>query len=586
MGTQFAARYPKIASRLQLDGNGSADPHVERLIESFAFLTARVQCSIDNDLPEITTALLGLLYPHFVEPVPPMSVAQFTADPEQGVPLSGYTLPRNTSLFADTMSGETCKFRTCYPVTLWPLELTEIRVESPRKYDFLDRFRKTASVLRLRLQVSGEASFQALDLSKLRLFLGGEPPSAYGLYELLNCNLLQVVVVSDRAPKEPAFRPPTAMQPVGFEPGEDIFPRPATAHRGYGLLQEYFTFPEKFLFFDVELGRENVQKADRYVDVLLLLDAVPSDRISFDSNSFKLGCVPIVNLFPKVAEPIRLDHRTAEYQLVADRRLEQTTRIHSIMMVSAASDTADRTGVLEPIFSYRHALGDDESEKAYWWAQRRRVYRDGVADTDIYLTFVDLSFTPKLPANETIFAHTLCTNRDLAPQIPPGAILQVEESAPVKSIINLRRPTEPLEAPLGGEALWQLVSLLSLNQISLTAPEVGLDALREILRLHDFSPTGAGETQLRGMTQLTTRQVLRQVGPDAWRGFCRGIEASVTLDESLFVGASAILLGAVLSRFLGLYTSVNSFTQLVVRSSRRQGIWKQWPPMAGEQIVL
>ena len=151
MGAEFAARYPKIAARLDLSADACADPHVERLIESFAFLTARLQRQIDNEFPQFTGALLNVLYPHLLQPVPSMSVAQFEVDPEQGLPLSGFTVPRGARLFAQTETGAVCRFRTAAPVTLWPVELTSAQLEGTESYPFLDRYPKGIAMLRLRL---------------------------------------------------------------------------------------------------------------------------------------------------------------------------------------------------------------------------------------------------------------------------------------------------------------------------------------------------------------------------------------------------------------------------------------------------
>ncbi|MDH3599965.1 MAG: type VI secretion system baseplate subunit TssF, partial [Candidatus Tectomicrobia bacterium] len=173
-GANFAARYPKVASRLELGAHECADPHVERLIESFAFLTARIQRQLDSEFPQITSALLGILYPQFLSPVPAMSVAQIEVDAEQGKLTDGHLIPRHTPLFAKSPQGHICRFRTCYPVTLWPLQVAFAGFEAPAKYEWLDARADVATVLRLRLVGQG-ISPQALTLDRLRFYLHGEP---------------------------------------------------------------------------------------------------------------------------------------------------------------------------------------------------------------------------------------------------------------------------------------------------------------------------------------------------------------------------------------------------------------------------
>ena len=581
MGVRFAEKYPKIADRLELAIDGSADPHVERLLESFAFLTARIQHHLDSEYPQISSALLDILYPQFLNPVPPMAVARFEVDPEQAQMTTGYVVEKNTPLFAESSEGQTCWFRTSYPVTLWPLEISYAGFESTDRFDFLQSAADVATVLRLRVERPG-GSLKELELDRLRLYLNGEPTLVYQLYELLRSNVVRVALVSDDE-GGPVFLPEDAIAPVGFGPEDAVLPYPRHAHHGYRLLQEYFTFPEKFLFLDLKyLDR---RRATRRFDVLILLNNAPRERLVLDRETFSLGCAPIINLFRKTTDPIRLDHTTTEYRLVPDARLERTTEIHSILKVSETSDAAEEPKTLEPFFSFNHEL-DRKGHKAFWFARRTSTGKKDMPGTDLLLTFVDLDFQPQQPPTQVIFAHTLCTNRDLATKLPSGALLHIEEAAPVTRIFCLRKPTPSVYSALGGAAQWQLISHLSLNYLSLSSGQDSLKALREMLRLYSVADRPATMEQINGIRDMGCRQVVRRVGVEAWRGFCRGIEVTLTLDERAYVGNSALLFASVLSRFLSLYASVNSFSRLKVKSLQREGTWQEWPAVAGEQPVL
>jgi type VI secretion system protein ImpG len=212
--------------------------------------------------------------------------------------------------------------------------------------------------------------------------------------------------------------------------------------------------------------------------------------------------------------------------------------------------------------------------------------REDLPGTDVMISFVDANFDPRTPPRQVVFAHALCTNRAFASQLPDGAKLQIEVAAPGVNISCIGKPTLPAYPPLGGPTLWSLVSNLSLNYLSLSGDGAGLDALREILRLYRFSDQPSTYQQVQGIREMSCRRVTRRIGADAWRGFCHGTEVTLTFDESLYVGSGAFLLGAVLHRFFALYSSVNSFTQLVVRSRQREGVWKRWPAMAGSQDLL
>jgi type VI secretion system protein ImpG len=581
MGLAFAERYPKVAGRLELGMDQSPDPHIERLIEAFAFLTARIQHSMESEFPQVSSALLGILYPHFLNPIPSMGIARFEVDPAQGKFTTGHLINKHTPLFTQTQEGEICRFRTCYPLTLWPAEVAYAGFESTDQFDFLDALPEVALVLRLRI-ASPEVPFPELDLRKLRFYLNGDRMLVNALYELLFCHVLHIAVLPEKG-EDPVFLPDESILPVGFGPDEDVLPYPPNAHPGYRLLQEYFTFPEKFLFFD--LDHLETRGSEEFFDILIMLDQMPGSRLTVDRKTFCLGCTPIINLFPKTSEPIRLDERHAEYRLIPDKRREKITEIHSVVSVSASSDPRVETRRFEPFFSFNHYM-EATGQKAYWVARKQDTGRKDLPGSEVFLSFVDLDFDPTLPPATTVFSHTLCTNRRLAEEVPAGAVLQIEEAAPLSMISTLTKPTPQIEPPLRGATLWRLISHLSLNYLSLSDGEESLKALREILRLYSFSEGASTFQQISGIRGMSTRTVMRLMGSEAWRGFCRGIEITLLFDERLYVGSSAFLLAAVLNRFFPLYASINSFTQLIIKSEQREGIWRKWQPMAGERIVL
>lgn len=575
-GAAFAQRHPQVARRLALEEHGSADPHVERLLESFAFLTARLQHQIDSEFPEIPAALLGVLYPHLVAPVPSSAIAEFHPDPEQSRALMGVTVKVGTPLFATAGQGAaTMRFRTAAPLTLWPLELGACDLQSPAQYAFLDDRHDVATVLRLRLDCLGRRSFAEFVPSALRFYLHGGPGLATTLYRLLLDAALEIAVLPDGAAAPTAWLPASALQATGFADDEVALPHPGNAHQGYRLLQEYGCFPEKFRF--VELSGLNGLGAGGRADLLILLRERPAAGLRLDVGCVRLNCVPMVNLFRQVSEPVRLDHLKTEYRLVADSRWERSTEIHSIVKVSATAARDDETRVFHPYFSATHAIRPGETP-AFWIARRRRSERADLPGSDLLLSFKDLAFNPTQPATQVVFAHLLCTNRGLAAQMPPGTRLEIEEDTPVRAITCLTRPSQQLDPPTGGDTLWRLVSHLSLNHLSLSSGPDGLAALKEILRLYGGPDTLVWERQLAGLVEMEVRRAVQRVGDDAWRGFCRGEEITLTVDETLLDLGSAYALGTVLSRFLGLYAAVNSFTRLVMTSQQRKGVRLSWRP--------
>jgi type VI secretion system protein ImpG len=225
IGAEFATKYPRIASRLLLEADKCEDPHVERLIQAFAFLTARVHHKIDDEFPEITDALLGMLYPHYLAPIPSLSIVQFDLDPTQGMLTSGYPLPQGTTLYSRPVDGTSCRFRTCYPVTLWPIQVASVRLEEPDRRGPA----RAVSMLRLQLRCLGGAKLSDLQCAELRFFLHGESPLVHRLYEFLFNNVIQVLLLAPDGTHghAPVRLSPGCLRAVGFDADEGLLPYPA-----------------------------------------------------------------------------------------------------------------------------------------------------------------------------------------------------------------------------------------------------------------------------------------------------------------------------------------------------------------------
>jgi type VI secretion system protein ImpG len=588
MGAEFAAKYPKIAARLLLESNASEDPHVERLVQAVAFLAARVHHKIDDEFPEITESLLNVLYPHYLAPIPSMSIVQFVLDPDQGKITSGYDIPKHSTLYSQPVDGSPCRFRTCYPVKLWPLQVEVAALESvDSRLGVLPR--AAVGVIRIELRCLSGVKFAELELDRLRFFLHGEGPLTYALYELLFNNVVEVRL---RPPKTDGklpdvLLPPSCIRPVGFSSDEGLLPYGPRSFLGYRLMQEYFSFPDKFLFFDLtSLDRAVQTKFGDQIEIVILLNRLPRLDQPVTRDTFRLGCSPVVNLFSQTAEPLRLSHAQTEYQVFPDIRRQSVTEVHSVNSVVSTSPGSDEIIEFEPFYSFKHAV-EREVQQAFWYASRRPSPKKGDNGTEVYLSFVDLNFRPNLPAVETLVIHTTCSNRDLPGKLPFGGDrgeFELEGAAPLSRIRCLRKPTETLRAPLRRGTQWRIISHLALNYLSLC--EGGRDALQEILKIYDFGESASVRQQISGIVGVTSRQIVGRPRSMSWNGFCRGLEVTLELDEEKFIGSGIFLFAAVLEKFFGLYTSLNSFTQLVAKTRQREEPLRRWPPRAGEQILL
>jgi type VI secretion system protein ImpG len=582
MGARFADEHPKIARRLELQAGESPDPHVERLIESFAFLTARIQADLKDDFPEIAEELLGILYPHYIHPIPAMTIVRF--DVERKL-TDGALVPRETPLFVHTSDGDICRFRTSYPTTLWPVEVTAARFLEPSAFHYPSTMPPPASVLRVSLRSFSEP-FEKLGIDTLRFYLHGDATIAR-LYDLLLDGTRRVAAVPLGATSIESAS--LTLKQVGFGEDEDVIPYPRNSHPAYRLLQEYFAFEEKFHFIDVSGLRGHATGHE--IDLLFLLDREPRGSVLVTPEMFALGCTPAVNLFEMTSDPIRVDQKRTEYRLVPDHRRERSLDIHSILAVSGSSDAANTSRRYAPFYSYTHTMAQNR-QQAFWHARSVPNLRAGSSGTETYLSFYDSAFNPALPADEVVFARLLCTNGPVAAELAMGERLQTDEPVAASRIVNMRKPTQPVAPARGGEALWRLVSHLSLNYLSLEGDKAK-DALREILLLYCANESVTQRARIDAIQRVESEKVVKRLPGEGWSGFGRGTKVTVTLDENRLVGNSTYLLGSILNQFLALHASINSFTQLVVRragddraaaSDRRKGT--EWPLMSGGRAVL
>lgn len=584
LGKEFARTYPRIASRLALDTGDTPDPHIERLIQAASFLAARIQLKLEDEFPEITMALLNNLYPHYLAPIPSMAIGQFVLDPEQGKLTTGYRIDRETTVYSRPVNDMQCRFRTCYPITLWPIKLQSAQFEVP---DHPTAGFKALDMIRLKLQCLPGINFNDLALDRLRFYLHGDSQTVYPLYELLFNHLTHVQIRNGGATRavKPLTLSPQSVQQVGFGVDEGMLPYSTRSFLGYRLLQEYFVFPEKFLFFDLDFELKALGPLGDQIDVLFFFDRPSQLEHSVKTETFQLGCAPLINLFEQITEPIRWDQTQTEYRVIPDVRRQNGMEIYSIESVIGSSPDSEKALEIQPFYSFKHSGGEGVKE-AFWYASRKPPEKKDDPGTEVYLSIVDLNYRPADPPAETVVIRATCSNRDLPAKLSfTGEQGDLElEGAPLSSIRCLTKPSRVRRPPLKGATQWRLISHLSLNHLSIC--EGGKEALQEILKLYDFSESPGILQQINGIARISNRRIVGRPAANTWNGFCRGLEVTIEFDEDKYVGSGVFLFASVLEKFLGLYVSINSFVQLVARTRQREEAIKRWPPRAGEQILL
>ena len=594
---EFGNTFPGLARALELSGGHSGDPHVELLMQSFAWLASRLRYQLEVDQAVLPNALLGLLYPHLEAPLPSMLIGEIEVRPDGANFAHGAKLDRGRYVYAmasDDQGGQVrCRFRTCYETPLWPLRVKSLDLAARNAYTLDPTDARTLSVLSATIECTGKDPIHALKPQSLRFCIHGEDKQAYALYNALATNLVRMAV---RLPDSNELRYLDASQLhwCGFADDEAMLEASPLTHPGYRLVQEYFAFPQKFLFFEVAgLNLANVQGS---FELLFLLDVPPSRTETLNRDLLRLNCVPLINLYPQRIEPFVLDQQHYEYRLVGDEQQYRHCEIYSIQeLVSIRPDRSPR-----PIAPY-FALDDfqDLEKQDYFYAARREVNQTGaVHGTETWVSFLDPDLERTLPAEEMIGGKALCTNRRLPSQLLVGTCLHLEGAGAVSTLKVASKPTPNQPPQMVGERPWALVSQLCLNHLSLVradAQERGGSAaqdkqgpmvLKNMLRLHVGPASVTGHRQIDGLRTLSTRRIQRRVPRrEAWRGFVDCLQVRVLIDPGYFEGGSAVLFASVLQRFLALYAQVNTVVELKLESSDRRGELK-WQPLAGAQVNL
>lgn len=603
MGAEFAAAYPAIAAGLGMQGIECADPYVERLLEGFAFMAARVQMKIDAQYPEFTRQLVEMLYPGLLAPLPSMAVVAMSVDRLKSLPAAGVRVPRGSPLrsLPGQDGGTACRYRTAHDVHLLPLTLRDAR--------YLATAGAIASAglippggidVRAALQLDFECGpghvAGAIEMDALDIFLSGHDDLASKLYEavMVRCTGLSVVADGHRVD-----RGRSCIAPVGFEDDEALLPQDGRTFSGYRLLREYFACPQRFMFASLRgLGGTLDGVGDTRFSILLWFDrADPLLEGAVGATSIRLFCTPAINLFSREADRIHLHPDAAEFHVVPDRTRPLDFEVHGVDRVRGFGDARHPAREFHPF----HGVGGTVwhvPDMAYYTLRREaRVVpassrgdgpRSSYPGSEVYLSLVDGRQAPFAGDLRQLGMRVLCTNRDLPLHMPVGqgeTDFTLEVDAPVNSVRCLAGPTRPRAGLAEGASPWKLLTHLQIDHLSLLDDSGSADALRELLFLYGGDATSASRRIVEGVGEARAQPVVRRLPFDGPAMHGRGIEVSLCCDAEAFAGTGLHLFGAVMSRFFSRYVSLNTFCETVMYAQDRTEV-ARWTRCPGARPLL
>ncbi|MFC0400789.1 type VI secretion system baseplate subunit TssF [Paraburkholderia rhizosphaerae] len=607
---EFAQMHPKIARRLGMQAGEIADPYVERLIESFSLMAARIQLKLDAEFPRFTGRLLEVVYPNYVAPTPSMAVARFYPSPTEGNLVEGFSVPRDTRLKSTIPPGEqtACEFRTSQNVTLYPLEIVEARLTGiPPDIPMLDRYvpphAQVRAALRLRLRTTGEAGIASLrELDRLPIYLAGDEQVASQLFELVHAAGVATITgepggfADTDHPFSAVTRGAIAHEGLGIDQG--LLPLVWSKFHGHNLLHEYFACPSRFYFFALTGLKEGLRKAKgREAEIVVLLDQFP-DRLTglVDASRFALFCTPVINLFPRAVDRIELNEASTEFHLVPKRVAPLDYEVYAVDSLIAQVGRESARLEFRPLYQ---TLNNDEGNHGRYFSLRRerRLLSDSARrygtrtpyiGTEVFVSLVDQHEAPYREGMRYLSVDAWLTNRDLPNLLPRDGMrdLNAGESVPVTGVGLIRAPSTPRAPFAERENAWRLIRQLNFNYLPLEELDhrPGGQGVRDMLRLFLTSDDTGPRRQVESLVGVRTKPVARKLPGGGPLVFGRGIECQLTVDESGFSGASPYLFGLVLEHYLARHVSINSFTQTELHSMQR-GRVARWPVRMGTRGV-
>ncbi|MFZ4874128.1 type VI secretion system baseplate subunit TssF [Janthinobacterium sp. Mn2066] len=579
---EFADRYPRIAGKLQMSGEACEDPHVEHLIESVAMLAARISKRLDDDYPQFTEALFEALFPHYLRPFPSCAIVH------QDMPAPGagaLHLPASSELDSAPVHGVRCRFKTVYDIATGTSIL---------EHAGFNAMLKAPAGVRLPTAVSSSLSIVIRHLDAppacLRVFINGEPSFAAALRDALfmrtTCAFMEAEAGAWIA------LPSVPLQPVGFAETEALLPFGARSQPAYRVLGEYFAYPEKFNFFDIDIAALSafLPAGCRSFTLHLGMAGLRPDSdiarmlSSISNANLLLGCSPVVNLFRQSSVPIAVTRQKTDYAVLAHATHAHGYEVFGIDTVHLLRQRGGDSTLTEfrPLYSLRHGEG---TAHHYWILRHDGHLAEKSPGHEKKITLVDRDFNPLIHEKASLSLELTCSNRDLPLALkygqPQGDLQPCNGGTALRL---LRRPSPPRRFAQGFGLHWRLISHLTLNHHALT--QEGLPALREMLTLYDLAQSATSQRLINGIAALTHVPTTTWLRHRRGTSLVHGVELRMTLDEEAFVGSSMHLFVQVIDHFLGLYVQINSFIELIVLSLQSGEELIRCKPRSGLQNLV
>jgi type VI secretion system protein ImpG len=569
-GKDFAKRHPQLSRFLASE---SSDPDVERLLEGFAFLSARLREKIEDDFPELTCSLLALLWPNYLRPVPSMTMMRF--DPVDNRLNGREVVPKDTLLVSEDVDGIPCHFYTTSEIEIFPLCIKKVdEIHSREK-----------SIISISLQTLTDQPINKIGCDSLDLYLSGDEYTALTIYLWVFRYLDKVLIKGENSEKCLGAED---IEPLGFSPQEAILPYPKNVFDGYRIIQEFLSFQRRFYQFRLKRLQHCWPKDTGIASIEFHFNRAMPDDIKIREQDFSLFCAPAVNLFKHASEPVLFDGKRLSYPLLPSNNAGDQYEIFSVEQVVGTPKKedakADDQRIYSPFESFQHEIERQRGRKELYY---RLDVKASIKDDSLqhFLSFIRSDESQYVGEDEVVSVDLYCTNSALPDALGVGDVHKSTEGTPAFiTFTNITKPTPTCRPVIDGSLHWALISNLALNYLSMLEPE----PLKNIIRsydfpaFHDVQAERRSQKRLAGIKNIQTKPIDRLI-----KGFpVRGLESTLELDREAFLcDGEMYLFGTVLSKFFSLYSSINSFHLLKVHNLGNNEHYS-WNLEPGKQPVI
>lgn len=615
---EFAEEYPGLADRLGGLLRDNIDPTVAGLLEGTAFMAARVQQKLDEEFRSFTTELLEQIFPDALAPIPSCMLvqAQHPGNPPPDLGVGYYSRGATMEApFRDADKRIVCRFSLAAPLAVMPLSLDRVTYHdrtAPIGGLGQDPDPATRAALQLDFRHVVGRPLSTLGVDSIGFHLTADVAQAAALYEQIHCGVVRASLRWQAANGDPRFArlKPDQIDQIGFHSDELLFDRDSRLFEGFAILRDFFAFPRKFLGFRLKgmkklLGRIKTSEAQ----LILEFDRSDADIArQIGPDDVRLNCAAAVNLFEERSNQIRLGDKHSEYVVTPDSARLTQIEVHRVLDVHASAGNSQQRTEVYPLYALPPSTQSPNSVYYYTTrrkprrltpTERRNGLRSDYRGTETYISLYEPPPSEIGQRAQRLHIRTLCSNRHLPTTLPLARSddLHMDDDQKLR-LRCVNGPTPPREAMTEtelsgphrtqqGDVYWRLISYLSLNHFGLDDRfgRDGAASLREILSLFADLSDNVTQAQIAGITDLAVRPITRSIRRPEGFFPARGLEISITYDETAFEGSGIVPLAAVLDRFFAEYISINSFSQTVTISKQR-GMLRRWPPRSGRGPLL